>query len=407
MTSYKNAGPRPPIMDGTPPPPHWRVPRVVWDRPPWNRWAFQHVREILPTVPVRRAIRPVPLSHDPLPVEAVAFTAGDGNGTTVGQLLEDTYTDGFIVLIGGRVVTELYFNGMRPETLHLLQSVSKSVVSTVAGILIGRGLLKPQKLITDYLPELEATAWKGATLGHVLDMTSGVKFNEDYTAPDSDIARTDVASGWKPAPEGADPACWPGCIWDQILSLTETEAAHGARFEYRSIETDVLAHAMERVSGKRLARLVSDEIWSRIGTEEDGCFTVDPAGYALADGGFNATLRDMARFGLLLLNRGRTGNEQIIPEAWIDDIRSGTHGRFNDYGRQYFPNGCYRNMFWIEDKARATVLCLGVFGQLVMIAPEHEMVAVKLSSFPDFTNPDFTTDTLRALHAIAGAFAAT
>lgn len=402
MTSYRNSDPRPAIMAGTPPPPEWRVPRADWDRAPWNRWSFQHVREILPTARVRRAGRAIALPSDPQPVDHIAFDAADGSRMTVQQLLEATYTDGFLVAIDGKVVAEQYFNGMRPDTLHLLQSVSKSVVATVAGILIGQGLLDPAARITDYLPELEATAWNGATLQHVLDMTSGVRFIEEYTDPESDIGRTDVACGWKPAPAGQGP--FPASVWDQILGLTVADAKHGTRFAYRSIETDVLAHAMERASGRRLPQLVSDELWSAIGTEEDGCFTVDSAGYALADGGFNASLRDMARFALLHLNGGVCDGRQIVPKAWIDDIRHGPHGLFDDHGRENFPNGRYRNQFWIEDTRRQTSLCLGVFGQMVFIAPEYDMVAVKFSTWPDFLNSEFTKNTLRALHAIAAAF---
>jgi len=409
MTSYKNSEPTPPIMQGKPTPAEWRVTLAKWDHPPWNRWSFQNVRQILPTAPVRSG-RDAPfhlaVAPDPLNLDEVVFTAKNGAGMSVEKMLDETYTDGFIVIVDGNIVVERYFNGMTPQTLHLAQSVSKSVVSTVAGILIGRGLMDPARLISDYLPELKDTAWNGALLRHVLDMTSGVKFNEQYTSPDSDIAKTDIAAGWKPMP--ADPSVdWPGCIWEQIIDLKETDAAHGARFEYRSIETDVLAHAMERVTGMGLADLVSHEIWSKIGAEEDACFTVDSAGYALADGGFNATLRDFARFGLLHLNAGKVGDNQIVPADWIADIRHGPHGLFNDAGREILPNGRYRNQFWVEDTNSETVMCVGVFGQLIYIAPEYNMVAVKLSTWPDFLNNEFKFNTLGALHAIGAVLGKT
>ena len=317
-------------------------------------------------------------------------------------MLDETYTDGFLVMVDGKVIHESYYNGMQPQTLHLAQSVSKSITATVAGILIGQGHLDPAKPITTYLPELEKTAWNGATLQQVLDMTTGVKYEEAYTDPTSDIGKTDVASGWKPVPVDADPATdWPDCIWDQVVTLTERDAGHGARFQYRSIETDVLAHAMERVTGLRLADLVSRELWQKIGAEEDACFTVDSSGYALAQGGFNATLRDFARFGLLHLNNGVRDGHQIIPKAWIKDIRSGEHGLFNDVGRETLPNGQYRNQFWVEDADRETVMCIGVFGQLIYIAPEHNMVVVKLSTWPDFLDATHKSNTLGAIHAIA------
>ncbi len=404
-SSYRNADTRLPIMSGSPPPPEWRVPFADWDRPPWNRWSFQNIRQILPTATVRRGSAPVwRLEHQPLDVGGVTFENTAGARMTVDAHLEDSFTDGFLVHMGGRVVHESYHNGMQPHTLHLAQSVSKSVTATVAGILIGRGMLDPAAPITDYLPELEATAWAGATLQQVMDMTSGVAYNEEYTDLTSDIAKTDVASGWKPIPETAPAdAEWPKCLWDQILTLTARDAEHGARFNYRSIETDVMAHAMERVSGLRLADLVSQELWQKLGTEEDACYTVDSAGYALADGGFSATLRDFARFGLLHLSGGQRDGVQIIPDSFVQDVRGGDHGHFNDHGRGYFPNGRYRSQFWIEDEGRQTAVCLGVFGQMIYISPELDMVAVKLSSWPDFLDPDHANNSLRALRAIADA----
>lgn len=379
------------------------VPRSDWDRAPWNRWAFQNIRKILPTVDVSRGSGPViALPPDARDIDGIEFTAFDGGQMTVAQMLNRSFTDGFLIVVDGKVIHESYHNGMTPDTQHLAQSVSKSVVSTVAGILIGRGLIDPLLPITNFLPELADTAWNGALLQHVFDMTSGVKFDEDYTAIASDIAKTDVACGWKPIPAGADPAVrWPASMWEQILSLKIRDVAHGSRFEYRSIETDVLAFVLERVSGKPLAQLVSDEMWSKIGAENDAFFTVDSTGYALADGGFNATLRDFARFGLLHLNDGKVGDAQIVPKFWIDDIRSGPHGLFDDFGRKTLPNGCYRNKFWIEDTAKQSIIALGVFGQMIYISPEENLVAVKLSTFPDFLNPEFEHNTLCAIHAIA------
>ena len=405
MTSYGNADPRPPIMAGSPVPPEWRVPRMDWDRPPWNRWAFQHIREFLPTVEVKRgegAASVIASAYQD--IGGIAFDAADGSRMSVDQMLEATYADGFIVVHAGQIVHESTFNAMTPKTLHLSQSVAKSVVGTVAGILIGRGLLDPQAPVTDYLPELEATAWRGAKLQHVLDMTSGVAFDEEYTSPTSDIGLTDIASGWKPAPPDAPPDfIWPACVWDQILGLTVQEAEHGARFKYRSIETDVLAFCMERVAGKRLADLVSEELWVPMGAEENACFTIDSAGYALADGGFNACLRDYARLGLVYFNDGYWKGRRSVPAEWVADVRRGDHGLFNDEARTFLPNGQYRNQFWIEDADRESFLAQGVFGQMIYVSPEKEMVVAKLSTWPDFVNRDYTRNTLRAIDAIAAA----
>ena len=393
-------------MQDSPVSPEWRVPRAEWDQAPWNRWTFQNVRQILPTTNVRTGAGPAqPLESDLQDFSKVSFKSVDGSRITVPEMLEATYTDGFLIYMDGRIIHESYYNGMGAATLHLAQSVSKSIVATVTGIMIGQGLLNPSELLSTYLPELKNTGWAGASLQQALDMTSGVKFVEEYTDIESDIGRTDVASGWRPIPDNALPGSyWPSCIWDQILSLKERDALHGERFYYRSIETDVIAHVMERVAGVRLAELVSQELWSPMGAEHDACFTVDSAGYALADGGFNATLRDFARFGVLHLNNGGSGTQQIIPETWVQDIRSGDHGLFNDAARQSFPNGRYRNQFWIEDVSATAVMCRGVFGQLIYISPEDSMVVVKLSSWPEFLNQKHSQNTQAALREIARVF---
>ncbi|MBN9250710.1 MAG: serine hydrolase, partial [Mesorhizobium sp.] len=393
MTSYRNSDPRPAIMAGSPP--SLQVPRLDWDRAPWNRWSFQHIRELLPTVEVWRgnghASR---LDHDHRDLDDLRFETEAGT-TTLATHLDDSYTDGFLVLKDGRIVVEQYFNGMTERTLHLSQSMAKSVTATVFAILAGRGEMDAAAPVTAYLPELDGTGWRGATLQQVLDMTTGVRFDESYEDPYSDIGQVDVATGWKPVPPGSDPGFrWPAHMWDLILGLKEVVRPHGEAFEYRSIETDVLAFAMERVTGTRLAELVSRELWQKIGAEQSANFTVDPAGYAIADGGFNATLRDYGRFGQLILDGGR----DLFPASFVEDTRTGRHGP--DFSPS-FPNAGYRNQFWIEDPQSRSLMCRGVFGQLIHMNFDDRIVVVKLSSWPDFTDVRFSKATLAAVHTIA------
>jgi CubicO group peptidase (beta-lactamase class C family) len=398
MTSYKNSEPRLPIMRGSPP--ELRVPLKDWDRPPWNRWSFQHVREILPTAEVWRGSGAQSVfAQVPQDLGGIAFQRSHGGESTVEAFLDDSYTDGLLVLHRGRIIWERYFNGMSERTLHLSQSVAKSVTGTAAGCLVALGVLDPKAPVTHYLPELAATAYQGATVAHVLDMTSGVRFNEDYTDPYSEMGKADVASGWKPAPPGAEK--FPETMWELILSLKLCERAHGERFIYRSIETDVLAFCMERATGKRLPQLVSELLWQPMGAAESACFTLDRAGYALADGGLNATLRDYARFGSLYLNGGSFNGRQIVPEAWIKTTQSGDHALFGEPYTLTTPNGAYRNQFWIEDVSASAIMCRGVFGQLIYIDPARDLVVVKLSSWPDFLDLELGIDTLHMVHALA------
>ena len=131
--------------------------------------------------------------------------------------------------------------------------------------------------------------------------------------------------------------------------------------------------------------------------EESACFTVDRAGYALADGGFNATLRDYGRFGQMVLS----GGAGIVPSSWIETTRGGDHQNFSAPYNIALPNGAYHNQWWIEDSKSRNLMARGVFGQWIYIDFAHEMVIVKMSSWPDFLNVKFAIATLAAAHVIA------
>jgi CubicO group peptidase (beta-lactamase class C family) len=384
------------LMEGFPPPADKRPTLYNWDLGPFNRWSFQNVRSIVPTVEVRRGEGPVwPFRTEPGPLDDIRFQSVSGAERTVAELLDYTYSDGFLVYHRGRVLCERYGNGMAPHTLHLSQSVAKSVTGVVAGILVDQGRLDTRAPIVDYVPEMAACGYADALVHHVMDMTSGVRFTEDYGAPDSDMTRVDVAAGWRPTAPGQErPA-----IRDVILTLPKIRE-HGQTFEYRSIETDVLAWVMERATSTSLADLVSSELWQPMGAERDACFTVDGAGTALADGGFNATLRDYARIGRLLLEDGVAAGRQVLSTTWIERIRSGDASLFGTPYTELSPNGAYSGKWWIHDVEQGDFMARGVFGQLIYVDPASELMVTKLSSWPDYLVPEFSMDTLHAIAAI-------
>ncbi len=393
---FMSSAPR--IMQGFPPAADRRPTHDNWDLPPYNRWSFQNVRRVLPTAPVSRGAGPV----DALPTETqdlseVRFAAMDGSTRTLAQMLTETYTDGFIVVHRGRIVTELYFNDMTPSTEHLSQSVAKSLVSTVCGILIHDGVIDPQAPLSRYVPELARCGYGDATLNHVLDMRSGVRFDETYGDPDADITLFDIVTGWRPPRDGV-----PLSVYDYLLTLPK-QREHGGDFKYRSVETDVIGWVMERATDRHLCDLVSRHLWSRIGTGHGAYFTVDRAGTALADGGFNATLRDYARFGLLHLNDGRAMGQQIVPVDWVRACRTGDPSVFGEPYNILTPGGAYSKQWWIRDVERCISQARGIFGQLIWIDPPAEMVVVKLSSWPEYLMPEFSYNTYRAIEAVARA----
>lgn len=387
------------VMRGFPPPEAARITHANWDSPPYNRWAFCNLRQVLPTRPVPRGDSPAGLlPHAEQDLDAISFAGPDGIRRSIGGFLDETFTDGFLVLHKGTVLCEQYFGHLRRPSLHLSQSVAKSVVGTVAGILIESGKIDPQAPLTDYVPELKSCGYADATLAHVLDMRSGVRFSEAYTDPESDVVKIDHAAGWKaPRPDV------PNSVYDLILTLRQ-ERDHGGAFQYRSIETDVVGWVCQRASDTHLCDLVSQHIWQPLGAEFDACFTVDRAGAALADGGFNAALRDYARFGLVYANGGSLDGKPIVPAAWVEACRRG--GDSAAFGAPYtdvLPGGAYSRQWWVRDPASGIIMARGVFGQMIYIDPTRELVIVKLSTWPDFTNADRFLLTLAAVDAIAAA----
>lgn len=391
MISDKSMMFRDPLTPGAP-----IIPRAAWMFAPYIHWTFKHVREMTPTAKIWRGQGPVgALPAREQGLDDLEFDLA-GQRRSIDDFLKDSFTSGFLVLFGGEIVMERYMSGLTPHGQHLAMSVSKSIVATVCGILVHRGLINPASLVTRYLPELDVTAYRGATVQQVLDMTTGVHFDETYDSPDSDIHRLDEVSGWK----SLSRTDGPQTVWQFILTLARQDRPHGQAFNYRSIETDVLGLIMERVSGQSLAELISRELWAPMGAEEDAYITVDRAGLALADGGFNACLRDFGRFALLHLRGGRAQGRQIIPPEWLADIRFGNHGGRLDPDRDQLPNGAYRNQFWIEDMERGTYMCLGIHGQYIYLDPSNDFAVVKLSTWPDALDRSRFTELLAATRAI-------
>jgi CubicO group peptidase (beta-lactamase class C family) len=379
------------------------LPRQTWDSPPWNRWSFQHVSEFLDTAVVSSGA----IGHDnafdlrksPARLDSMVLNLPHLGRCELDTFLDETYTDGFLVVHNGAVKQESYFGFLDASKLHLSQSMAKSITAAALGVLVEQGLIDLNQQVTHYLPELKQTAYAGATIQHLLDMASGVAYSEAYIDENSDVALTEIASGWRQAPPGV---IAPNNIWEQILGLKTLEEPHGSRWLYRSIETDVLAFCMEKVTGQRLPQIVSELLWRHIGAELDANFTIDSSGYGIADGGFNACLRDYARFGLLYLNEGKNlAGEQVVPAAWVAATRSANHQMFAATGSIGLPDGAYKNQFWIEDSVDKAMMCVGIFGQLIYINPVQDLLVVKLSTWPSALNAEYKVDTLSAIHQIA------
>jgi CubicO group peptidase (beta-lactamase class C family) len=388
-----------------------------WQEPPFNRWAYWHASEFLPTYRVSHGAGParvLPASPAPADLLGTGLARADGSAGTVGEVLADTFTDAYVVLQDGELVAEWYGRLGAPDLTHALMSVSKSVLGCVAAVLIDRGQLDADRLITDYVPELAASGYAGATVRHVLDMRSGVRFVEEYTNPQADIRLLDRWLGWQSGTGSDVDVDQAGGLYRYLATL-QAEAPHGSRFLYRSAESDVLGWVCERAAGTPMAQLMSELVWAPMGAEHDADLLHDAAGAAVHDGGLCATARDVARFGQMLLDGGTVpdghgGVHRVVPPKWLRQgwaVDSETRSVFAASPAEWgLPGGWYRNQFWFRPGAYGDVLLgLGIHGQMLHVSRRTNTVCVKFSSWPQAQNPAYLQDTLSAFDAVGGVLA--
>lgn len=380
-----------------------RIPSDVtlenWQSAAQLHWTFQHVADFLPTAVISRGTGPVAeLPQAPTELSDIPV---NGTRATVGDVMAATATDGWIVTQRGSVLAEHYYSGMTADTPHLLMSVSKTLVSAVVGALADAGTLNVDTELTTYVPALAASGYAGATVRHLLDMRSGIAFSEDYLNPLAEVRLLEQAIGWAPrtVPE------LPTTMYDFLLTLRQ-KAPHGGPFEYRSCETDVLGWICEAAAGIRMPELMSQLLWSRLGARNDATIGVDSVGTGMFDGGINACLSDLVRFGSLFLSDGTSlTGQQVVSPAWIADTFAGgadsraAFAASPDDNRM--PGGMYRNQCWLPHPGADVLVCLGIHGQMIYVNRAAGIVAAKLSSWPLPQDPTKLFPTIAAFDAIA------
>jgi CubicO group peptidase (beta-lactamase class C family) len=268
------------VIGSTPSRPPFPVTLDNWQTADQVGWTFCHIAEIFPTAIISRGSE----AAASLPRRITSLTDltcrdADGESTTVGAIMKATETDGWMVVHDGRLLAEQYADAMEPATLHLLMSVSKSIVGILVGALARDGEINVEEQVTRYVPELGETGYRGATVRHLLDMRSGIEFSEDYLDPDSGVRQLEQAVGWAPRRSPDVPVALRGFL----LTLGQARE-HGGPYEYRSCETDVLGWVCEAAAGQRFHTMASELIWSRLGNDFDANIGVDAEGTGLLTG---------------------------------------------------------------------------------------------------------------------------
>jgi CubicO group peptidase (beta-lactamase class C family) len=350
-----------------------------WLDAPYNRLGVIRVPELARTERISRGDGPVlELPRDERSLDSFSFEF-EGEKISFSQMLEATYTDGLLILHDGVVLFETYAGAMKPSDTHLLMSVSKSLTSTLCGVFVERGLVKPEGAVVDYIEELRGTSWEGCTVQHLLDMRAGTRW--DY---EEDEVKTCDVSGYRTHSRRdipPDSASW-------IRSI-ENSHEHGGPFRYVSLENNVLGWVLECAGGGRFADLFAREIWSEIGAERDAEILLDTSGFSVVEGGICTTLRDLGRFGQMCLQAGKLSGRQLVPADWLGRLGVRDQELIDAFaGSPEFdaakPDAFYHDNWWIFDATRGVYSGIGVNGQVLLIHHPTQTVVVKFSSHPEF-----------------------
>jgi CubicO group peptidase (beta-lactamase class C family) len=390
-------------MTGFPPPPEKLImqPESDYFSFPKLRWTVCHIRELLPTKQVNRGIGPpVPLAYAINDgIDTVRFTPlGSNEQMTWKESLSANYTDGILIIHKGRVVYEKYFGCLDEMGKHAAMSMTKSLTGLLAEILVAEKRLDDTAKVASIIPELSPSAFGSATVRQVMDMTTALDYSEDYADPKADIWAYSAAASPLPKPVGYK---GPNGYFEYLQTVKQ-DGVHGRAFGYRTINTDALGWIVSRVTDRNLAELLSERIWSRMGTEQDAYMTVDSKGTPFAGGGLSAGLRDLGRIGLLMLNGGEINGQRLFPQEVVEHIRAGGDKKaFAKAGYITLKGGSYRSMWWVFHNKHGAFAARGVHGQTIYIDPTADMVIVRFASFPSAKNAKIDPTSLPAYQAVA------
>lgn len=352
---------------------------------------FRNIDRLFPTRIIKHGTSVYPLPKSDAPLKGVEFTSA-GRKYDLYDYMSLNRVSGLLVLKNGKIAFERYELGNTETTRWMSMSVVKSISSTLVGAAIKEGYIKSlDDPITRYLPKLAGSAYEGVTVRNVLQMASGVRWNETYTDPASDRRRM----------LEAQLAGKPGSILELMRSLPRA-AAPGTIWNYNTGETQVVGELIHAAVKRPVAQYLSERIWSKFGMESDATWWLDsPNGQEIGGSGLSATLRDYARFGLFFMNGGLAGGEKILPDGWVAEAGSSKviGGRRVGYGY----------MWWIPDAATDPVhegafLARGIFGQYVYLNPREKLVIAVWSARPKPTgmsvinDEDFFAAVAKALH---------
>ena len=353
------------------------VTKKNWLDDPYLRWSYTHMKEFTLINEVKN--NPDHVFHFSTALQNLDDFAVErrfGNTTPLKKLLDDNKTDAFVVVHNGQLVYERYFNGYKESEPHGMASLAKVFTGAIIQSLAEENRIDLEKKADTYIKELKNTPFGKASLQQLLDMQVSVEYpthGYEHPALENQDAQLYLASNILPRGKNYD---GPMKIYDMLREAEET-APPGSDFSYDNGSAETLAWIIRTITGKSLAENVSELIWSQIGMEENAYYVTDETRVEQASAGLNATARDMARFGQLLLNNGEYNGKQILPSSITEDIKNVQEGEL-----AVGPGASisYHNQWWIPHNEQGAFEVLGSYGQTLYIDPKANMVIVHFSS---------------------------
>lgn len=338
---------------------------------------FLNMNRFFPSSRVQKSAELYPFQYGET-IELPAQFSCFGKVYDSAEWLRYTGTNGLLILKNDQIVFEEYYQGHNAATRHISWSVAKSFVSALFGIAIDRGFIHSiEETVTDYLPEMVGTGYDNVRIKDVLQMSSGVGFDEDYGKFSSDINRFGRMMAL-------------GGSFAKFAASLKNERQPGTYLHYVSIDTQILAMILMRTTGMSMSALLEQWLWHPLGMEADAYWLIDSEGVEMALGGLNAVLRDYARFGRLYLHNGNWNGRQIVPADWVsasftpdaphlmpgvNDLSDTTRG----YGLQW----------WVPDEADSEFMAIGIYNQFIYVSPKDDLVIVKQSANPNYTKDEY------------------
>jgi CubicO group peptidase (beta-lactamase class C family) len=337
---------------------------VLFWTPAQQSVGYRHMEKIFPTRTVRRGTTVFPLSS---PKRAFDVTYQyQGSAWHTAEFMQANNVAGLLVIKHGKIVLERYGLGETPQDRWTSFSVGKSITSTLIGAAIKDGYIKSlDSQVIDYLPALKGSAYDGVTIRHLLTMTSGAKWNEDYADPKSDV---NLFALGEPGPDGENPIV-------AYMRKLPREAPPGTKWVYKTGESDLIGVLLARATHQHPADYLSEKIWSKFGMEEDAVWMLDRGGEELGGCCLSMTLKDYGRFGLFFMRGGKIGETSILPDDWIPQAT-----------RQQQPG--YGFQWWVHDDGNYQAV--GIFGQAILLNPSEDLIIVTSSAWPQATGAKFS-----------------